>query len=417
MDFDFITGAEEQPTNTRRDGGVEGGAILGGYDYFFLEEPPSDVVCPICRLVARTPQQVSCCGKIYCLSCFTELETQSKWRLRCANCREEEPESFPDRKTAGQINSLRVACTKRDDGCTWRGALRELEKHSTLCEYSNTNCPFSAFGCRSKPLRKDLEEHENTHVLQHLKMAVKTVGELERLIQDSQQDTSEQMTQLDVSINEVKGLQQSAKKDLKKQLDKRLDNQKDSLQMKLETTKIDLVSKFRSLPLVFKLENFSELQEDDEDWHSPAFYTQPVDGYRMCLRVYTNGCSEVRGTHLSLYVYLMKSDNDSNLEWPFRGTIHVEILNQLEDANHFGEKISFNSRELKNYNSSVKSSSSMGVTGLGKSRFIQLSKLEYSRNESSVCQYLREDSLYFRVSRVEVYSTSLRPWLNHVVES
>lgn len=403
MDFDF---QEEEGTET---------AItpLGGYDYLFLEEPPSDVICPICCLVAREPQQVSCCGKIYCLSCFTELEAQSKWRLRCANCREEEPESFPDRKTAGQINSLRIACLKREDGCTWRGALRELEKHFSRCEYSNMICPFNTFGCRCRPLRKDLEDHEDTNVRQHLKLAVKHIEQLESLIQNKEQDHCEQLSQLDTSVTELKGIQQTQKKELKKQIDRRLDSHTDTLKTKMNSIKSDIITHTRELPLVFKLDCFSELQDDDEDWHSPTFFTQQ-GGYRMCLRVYTNGCSEVRGTHLSLYVYLMRSEHDQSLEWPFRGTVYVEILNHLEDGHHYQEKITFNSRETKNYNTRVKSTSNMGVTGLGKSRFISLVELEQHERSNTSCRYLREDAIYFRISKVEVHSVNSRPWLTHV---
>ncbi|XP_019856710.1 PREDICTED: TNF receptor-associated factor 6-like [Amphimedon queenslandica] len=419
MDLDF----EEESDNSR--------TSLGGYDYFFLEEPPSDVVCPICHLVAREPQQVSCCGKIYCQSCFSELESQSKWRLRCANCREEEPDSFPDRKTAGQINSLRVACLKRDDGCSWRGALRELDTHLSHCEYANMTCPFSVFGCSVRPLRKDLEEHENTSLRHHLKLAVKHVGELQKIIEENNDEQKERASHLEASIRELKAGHTTHKKEIRKHVEKKLESQTDSVRSKLSSLKNEIILQNSSLPLVFKLSNFFDLKEDDEDWRSPPFYSHQ-GGYKMCLRVYTNGCSEVRGSHISLYVYLMKSDHDHKLEWPFRGTIHVQILNQLEDSCHYSEKITFSSREIKNYNGRVKTQTNIGVTGLGKSRFIAQSELEYSRREEEegeeeeeeeeergrvyACQYLKDDSIYFRVSKVEVVSESTRPWLAQAIE-
>ena len=377
---------------------------LGGYDYFFLEEPPSDVICPICRLVAREPHQVSCCGKIYCKECFFQLQSRSKWTFRCANCREDEPETFPDRKTAGQINSLRVACTKRDYGCIWRGALRELKVHHSRCEYADINCPFSSIGCPSRPLRKDIEQHEEDNIRQHLNLAMKHITELDCLIKH---DRQEQEDKIMTAMADIKTLFQSHKKEVKKQFDKRIEQNEDGVRKKLDTLKDDIITESRPLPLVFKLADFSDLQDDDEDWHSPAFITH-VGGYRMSLRVYTNGCSDVRGTHLSLYVYLMRSDHDQVLEWPFRGTIHVELLNQLEDDNHYFESIKFNSKELKNYNARVKSTSNLGVTGLGKSKFISQEELGY--NAISNCQYLKDDSLYFRVSKVDVESCS-KPWL------
>ena len=37
---------------------------------------------------------------------------------------------------------------------------------------------------------------------------------------------------------------------------------------------------------------------------------------------------------MSVYVNLMGGDNDDNLKWPFKGTIKVSLLNQLEDGQH-----------------------------------------------------------------------------------
>lgn len=418
MDLDF------------EDEGEVGGVPMGGYDYLFLEEPPSDVVCPICCLVAKDPQQVSCCGKIYCHSCLTELETQSKWRFRCANCRDEEPESFPDRKTSGQINALRVACLKREDGCDWRGALRELEPHLSRCEYANMTCPFSVFGCSSRPLRKDLEEHENASLRQHLKLAVKHVEGLEKLMEENTEEQKERMTRLEASFKETKALHLTQRKDLRRLIEKKVETHTESIQRSLLSFKNEMIAQNCNLPLVFKLGNFTNLHDDDEDWRSPPFYSHS-QGYKMCLRVYTNGCSEVRGSHISLYVYLMKSDHDNNLDWPFRGAIHVQILNQLEDVCHYGEKITFSCREVKNYNGRVKTPTNIGLTGLGKSQFIAQSELGFSRREEDgeegdegegegrrlcSCQYLKDDSIYFRVSKVDVHSVTSRPWLTHVME-
>ena len=54
----------------------------------------------------------------------------------------------------------------------------------------------------------------------------------------------------------------------------------------------------------------------------------------MCLKVYANGVSEGKGTHVSAFICLMRGDNDDNLKWPFKGTIKVSLLNQLEGGQH-----------------------------------------------------------------------------------
>ena len=393
MDFEFVDEKEMD------------GDMSGGYDLLFLEEPPSDLVCPICRLVARDPYQVSCCGKIYCNTCFTELEERSKWQFRCANCREDDPQTFPDRKTKGQINGLRVACTKRDHGCVWRGALREMSQHMTVCEFADIDCPFSSIGCNHKPLRKDIEEHEEMNMRHHLNLAMKKISKLENSVQGEKESHEKWLS---TAMADVKNVLQVHKKEVKRQFDRRLDVHQEELRSQIDLIKHDIMSEFRSLPLVFKLPDFSDLQDDDDDWHSTGFYSHQ-GGYKMCLRVYTNGCTDVRGTHISCYVYLMKGDYDDGLEWPFRGTIHVQILNQLKDDQHHSEKITFNSRENKNFNSRVSPDRVMGVTGLGKSRFISQNELGYKAIMGR--QYLKDDMLYFRVSKVEVSSNSTKKWL------
>ena len=46
----------------------------GGYDCDFVNDVTASLQCLICTLPARDPQQVSCCGKIFCLSCLDILK-------------------------------------------------------------------------------------------------------------------------------------------------------------------------------------------------------------------------------------------------------------------------------------------------------------------------------------------------------
>ena len=35
----------------------------------------------------------------------------------------------------------------------------------------------------------------------------------------------------------------------------------------------------------------------------------------------------------------MKGENDDHLRWPYKGTITISLLNQLQDSGHFTETI------------------------------------------------------------------------------
>ena len=56
--------------------------------------------------------------------------------------------------------------------------------------------------------------------------------------------------------------------------------------------------------------------------YSPPFFTS-LHGYRMCLRLYLDGDGQGKGTHVSLFLVIMKSDYDDLLLWPFKQKVNV----------------------------------------------------------------------------------------------
>ena len=70
--------------------------------------------------------------------------------------------------------------------------------------------------------------------------------------------------------------------------------------------------------------------------YSPPFYTSP-QGYRMCIRVYLNGDGVGKGTHISVFFVLMKSENDCLLSWPFKQSVRFTLINQVNQANSISE--------------------------------------------------------------------------------
>ncbi|XP_025028052.1 TNF receptor-associated factor 1 [Python bivittatus] len=62
-------------------------------------------------------------------------------------------------------------------------------------------------------------------------------------------------------------------------------------------------------------------------FQSPAFYTSRY-GYKLCMRIYLNGEGRGRGTHISLFIVLLKGDYDALLPWPFTHKITFMLLSQ-----------------------------------------------------------------------------------------
>lgn len=74
-----------------------GDVPVGGYDCQFVEELPDSLRCLICTNAARDPQQLDCCGKIFCQSCLSQLKRSRN--KGCPNCRSKTWKSFSDKKS------------------------------------------------------------------------------------------------------------------------------------------------------------------------------------------------------------------------------------------------------------------------------------------------------------------------------
>ena len=70
--------------------------------------------------------------------------------------------------------------------------------------------------------------------------------------------------------------------------------------------------------------------------YSPPFYTSP-HGYRMCIRAYLNGDRIGKGSHISIFLVLMRSEHDSLLSWPFKQSVRFTLINQVNSSASISE--------------------------------------------------------------------------------
>ena len=160
-------------------------------------------------------------------------------------------------------------------------------------------------------------------------------------------------------------------------------------------------------PTELTMTNFNQYKIENDQWHSPPFYTHP-QGYKMCLTVYANGCGDGKGTHVSAFAQLMRGEFDDNLEWPFRGDVTVAMLNQLEDNYHNTRTIRFSETTgtVKAISRTItRTTDYEGIGRLtdgeqdadrkGYCNFIARTDLTYNPAEN--CQYLKYDCLRFRI--------------------
>ncbi|XP_064169205.1 TNF receptor-associated factor 6 [Anguilla rostrata] len=90
---------------------------------------------------------------------------------------------------------------------------------------------------------------------------------------------------------------------------------------------------------VWRVEGFSTHLRSQEAGqpvviHSPGFYTGRP-GYKLCLRLHLQTPTAPRcSNYISLFVHTMQGEFDSQLSWPFQGTIRLAILDQADGQPH-----------------------------------------------------------------------------------
>ena len=408
--------------------------VIGGYDCeYFIDTLPEQLQCTICMLVPRDVHYTECCYKMFCGSCLDHLKRVNT-HYTCPNCRGNlSNHCHRDQATNEAIEQLRVSCNYKKGGCEWSGRVKELEKHMKRCTHKLKACPNNCseliYPVELEKHLKDICTHRSTtcpycHITDIHKIITgshysectevpiacpnKECDEIHvrRLMEDHRDVCSKEI----VFCPYVKvGCQEKVKRESLRQHEE--ENIKEHLRVAMKRIeKLSLenvrISTQQSQRNTFKLEQFETLKENNKIWYSSGIYTSP-GGYKLCLSVYVNGNGEAAiNSYISCFAHLMSGEYDDILEWPFQGEVTVELLNQLEDKNHEKEVLRFHKSTPVEYRQRVSEEGKLGRGG-GVQCFISHSQLGY--NSSLNCQYLKDDTLYFRVS-VKV-TTTTKPWL------
>ena len=187
---------------------------------------------------------------------------------------------------------------------------------------------------------------------------------------------------------------------LKHKVNKDMKQQVAMLQRQQEEDRISLLQYVHVFPIESKITNFAERKSNNRVWHSLPFYTHPR-GYKMCLTVYANGRGDGKGTHVSVWAYLMRGEFDNHLKWPFQGSVVLQLCNRLEDKRHCGHIISFSETADPKAISRV-TGEERAESGWGTPTLLAHNDLNF--NPANNCQYLKDDCLHFRIITVESLS-------------
>ncbi|KAL5502882.1 hypothetical protein EMCRGX_G009731 [Ephydatia muelleri] len=381
----------------------------------FVDEVPQELICSICLEPAKDPQQTSCkCSRLYCSECIQRLMQTSGI---CPTCRKT-LRAFPDGLSTRRLRSLRVKCSYSHTGCMWVNEWAALGDHIKTCTHASVSCAQ----CREKVFRDSLSTHmlstcgKRRHTCPHCKQE----GTHEHITGKHLVECTDVMIRCPRSGCEVtakrRDMESHSAKCPKVQIacpytkvgctfaclrEHMPVHVKEAIQDHLDKA-ITALQLSRSV--VVRLPEFSKKKEANHVWYSPGFYTH-FNGYKVCISVYPNGHLNAKSTHLSVFISLMSGENDDNLVWPLRATFTVTLLNQIRDANHRSHVFTIDEKHNK-----CKVLGDSPGPGIGYTTFAALSELNL--DEAKQCQYLRGDTLYFRVE--SDVSLLCKPWLTSI---
>ncbi len=322
-----------------------------------------------------------------------------------------------------EIRALPVKCDNMERGCQWVGTVGTLEEHVGVCQFTLVPCPKE---CKDDNeiltiMMRDLQQHlmkkcpNRDYSCEHCGLKGTYAATLDhygtcekKIISCTNEECTMEMERMKIknhlseecehTVISCKYISLGCDVKLKRK-DMRAHEQDDKAHLtKTADTVIELKNNNKNIlgegeSMIFKVSDFQKRKDSNDIFYSPSFYTSP-NGYHMKIRVDANGHEKGKGTHVSVYIYLIKGEYDAVLKWPFVGDIAIVLLNQLEDKNHWKKRLDFT-----------------GSVVLGFLQYFPHSKL--SCDSASNTQYLEQDTLYFRISIVKI--ASQKSWLQCTV--
>lgn len=272
-----------------------------------------------------------------------------------------------------QCPKLALPCP---NNCSAAYILREaMPAHRNSCPLEKVKCEFFNLGCETEVTRKDMEVHNTTMMPKHLGLTktllTKTTGKLIS-VKAALTDAKLQLAEKDKMLHETLTLAEQ-----------------NQWPMKIASDATKSLCGIPPLPLVIRVAGVTRKQRQRHNWYSNGFLSN-TGGYKLRLKMVPAGN---RGTHMGVYTELMPGPKDDILPWPIRGRIVVELLNQLQDSNHY--------KRIWLYDSTTSPSSACRVRhgdkpyGWGAPSFISLERLH---SATATCQYLKDNCIYFKVS-------------------
>ena len=147
------------------------------------------------------------------------------------------------------------------------------------------------------------------------------------------------------------------------------------------------------LPVYRTVKKYNQLKANDEEIYTDPFYTTQ-GGYKMIMSVYPNGNGSFRGTHLSVFISLMKGENDHILSFPINGIFKIQLLNWRQNSGHVEKIVQFDESSPERIRLQVTTGEDDAEGSYGLPGYLSHDELE---NSSDYKEYIHNNTLCFKI--------------------
>ena len=152
-------------------------------------------------------------------------------------------------------------------------------------------------------------------------------------------------------------------------------------------------SRLNCVPYIWKISHFGKIQQEAKQGKvtrisSEPFFTSP-QGYKMKMGIYPNGNKDGEGSHLSVYMHVMKGEYDSILSWPFQQKFKFTLVDQRQEEGNrkdLSRSITPHPPSREGFRRPVQEVSG----GLGYPKFVSLEFLQSRR-------YIDDDTIFLKI--------------------
>ncbi|XP_057295437.1 TNF receptor-associated factor 3-like [Hydractinia symbiolongicarpus] len=269
-----------------------------------------------------------------------------------------------------------LSCQYKPINCPFcNDGVSNLEEHMQTCSMikEQEHCPFKEAGCTYKPVASnDLLKHLQSNTYIHIAMLVSTINMIkidnstlqaqlninQTSIAKIKENTDKEMSRLSDTIvlltEQLRALQDDMSQ-VTREVDKlkntRLNEEKtitkphpkdEAIQnevslMRANLSDLDLRQQLMENTtfngkMLWKIDNYEKRLQQAKIGEVTALHSAPCFtnryGYKFCARLYLFGDGMGKGTHLSLFFVLMKSEFDNVLQWPFQKQVTFRLIQQ-----------------------------------------------------------------------------------------